>query len=255
MSFIRTEHLKFVVAGALAFVGLLAAGLAWHNSGSRTTVPSTPAPANEPMPIGIGLVSVQDAGVEGIVAHTTEAIGRRAAEASLPHGEAMAADAGEILGAWLGGTSDAYLAYLERNGHQPPPAAVWQDPERRDAAWLKATRLLRKASFDPANTVIRTTFTNGEVVPIAESRVAGWRFNKLSGVRDDLLSDEQLIDLNIEVREVVIPMRSQSLIHGADFNGSLALSYVQDPSTKAWTLVAVSVYDVPMNDTSLIPPF
>lgn len=255
MNFFRTGRWKFVVAGALAFVGLLAATLAWHNNSSRTTVPRTPAPANEPMPLGNGLVSVQDAGVDGIVAQTTEAIGRRAAEAALPQGEAMAADAGEILGAWLGGTSDAYLAYLERNGHEPPPVAVWQDPERRDSVWLRATRLLRKASFDPAKTVIRTTFTNGEVVPVAESRVAGWRFDKLSGVRDPLLSDAQLIDLNIEVREVVIPMRSQSLIHGADFNGSLALSYVQDPLTKAWTLVAVSVYDLPMNDTSLIPPF
>lgn len=255
MNFFRTGHWKFVVAGALAFVGLLAAALAWHNSGGRTTVPSLPAPSDEPMPLGIGLVSVEDAGVDGIVAQTTEAIGRRAAEASLPQGEAMAADAGEILSAWLGGTSDAYLAYLESNGHKPPPAAVWKDPERRDSAWLRATRLVRKASFDPANTVIRTTFFNGEFVPDDQSRLAGWRFDKLTGVRDNLPSAEQLSALNIEVREIVIPMRSQSLIHGADFNGSLALSYVQDPTTRAWTLVAVSVYDVPMNDTSLVPPF
>lgn len=207
------------------------------------------------MPLGIGLVSVQDVGTDGIVAQTTEAIARRVTEAGLPQGEAMAADVGEILGAWLGGTAEDYLAYLQRNGHEPPPAAVWQDPDQRNARWLKATRLVRKASFDPANAVIRTTFTNGEVVPIDESRVAGWRFDKLSGVRDPLLSAEQMSTLDLEVREVVIPMRSQSLVHGAEFNGSLALSYVQDPINKAWTLVAVSVYDVPNGDTSLIPPF
>lgn len=255
MNLIRTGNWKFVVAGALAFVGLMAAVLAWRSSGGRTTVPRTPAPANEPMPSGAGLVSVQDAGVDGIVTQTTEAIARRAAEASLPNAQAIAADAGEILGAWLGGTADAYLAYLERNGHEPPPAGVWQDAERRDRAWLMSTRLLREASYDPAGIVIRTTFANGEAVPIEQSKVAGWRYNKLTGVRDPDVGVEGLADLGIELREVVIPMRSRTLLHGAAFNGSLALSYAQDPTTKAWTLVEVSVYDVPKNDTSLIPPF
>ena len=245
---------RYVVAGALCCIGLLAAVLALNNFQSRTTT-ALPLPGpDDPMPLGLGLISVQDSGVDAVVDQTAGALSRRASEISLPQGEALVADVEGIMRAWLGGSADEYLAYLERNGHEPP-GTVWQDPDRRDSLWLNLTRLLRKSSFDPANTVIRTTFTNGELMPEDQSRVAGWRFDKLSGVRDDMPSVEQLSDLNIEVREVVIPMRSQSLVHEVDFNGSLALSYVQDPTTKAWTLVAVSVYDVPKNDTSLIPPF
>src|SRR5690606_23075677 len=119
----------------------------------------------EPMPVNLSLLSVQEAGVDTIVGQTMEAISRRVTEAALPQGQAIVADAGAIMRAWLGGTADDYLAYLEKNGHKPPSADVWQDPERSTEIWLQMTRFLRTASFDPAETIIRTSFTDGAFVP------------------------------------------------------------------------------------------
>ncbi|MFI4917204.1 MAG: hypothetical protein ACIAS6_11950 [Phycisphaerales bacterium JB060] len=157
----------------------------------------------------------------------------------------------------MGGTADEYLAYLSAAGHEPPPAALWADPQRRAQAWDDSTRALREASFDPSGTIIRTSFADGQAFPDDPPLkvTTGWRFNKLSGQDKDFLSLEELQASEIEIREVHIPMRSESLMHGVKFNGLLALSYVQDPISKAWTLVAVSVYDLPEGDTARIPPF
>ncbi|MCW5756349.1 MAG: hypothetical protein KIT54_03845 [Phycisphaeraceae bacterium] len=235
-------------------MGLLAAILAWNSTRARTTVVAPPQPAHEPEPKGIDLVSVRKAGAEAVVEQTIASLARRVSKAAMPMGDELIADVGTIMHAWLGGSAEDYLAYLEKNGHEPPPVPLWSDPERRGKVWLDMTRWLREASFDPDGTFIRTTFADGKPVPNDQSRVTGWRFNKLPGLTDTPNPD-QIAALDINIQEVLVPMRSRSLMHGADYNGFLALSYVQDPRFKAWTLVAVSVYDVPKNDTAIIPPF
>lgn len=245
---------RYWVAGALCCVGLLAAIVTWNNTRGRTTTAITPPPSSEPAPAGMNLISVRKAGADVVVEQTLSSLARQVSEAALPKGDALIADVGTIMRAWLGGSAEDYLAYLEKNGHEPPPVPLWSDPERRGKVWLEMTRSLREASFDPDGTFIRTTFADGKPVPNDQSRVTGWRFNKLPGLTDTPNPD-QIAALDINIQEVLVPMRSRSLMHGAEYNGFLALSYVQDPRSNAWTLVAVSVYDVPKNDTAIIPPF
>jgi len=242
---------------ALCCAGVFAAVLAMNNVRGRTTVAELALDKDDPMPAGAKLVSVQQAGAQAVVEQAARALSRRVAEASLPDGQSLVSDAGSILNAWLGGSADDYLAYLEGNGHEPPPADLWADPQRRSEAWRDSTRALREASFDPQGAIIRTSFADGRAFPDDPPLkvTTGWRFNKLSGQDKAFLSLEELQASEIEIREVRIPMRSESLMHGVEFNGLLALSYVQDPVSKAWTLVAVSVYDLPEGDTARIPPF
>lgn len=242
------------IAGALCCVGLLAAILAWNSTKARTTVVAPPRPAHEPEPAGIDLVSVRKAGAEAVVEQTIASLARRVSEAAMPKGDELIADVGTIMHAWLGGTAEDYLAYLEKNGHEPPPVPLWSDPERRSKVWLEMTRSLREASFDPSGATMRVTYANGEQVHNEQSRVTGFRFNKLPG-QSDTPNPDQFAALGVDIHEVLVPMRSVGALQDTQFNGYLALSYVQHPRTAAWTLVAVSVYDVPKNDTAIIPPF
>lgn len=250
----RRFQWRYLVAGALCCVGLLAAVLTLNALPGRNTI-STPVPSDEAAPMNVSLLEVEQVGAGVIVEGTVDALSQRLAEVSLPDADGLASDVEAIMRAWLGGTGDDYLAYLDRNGHEPPPAALWKDPQKRNEAWLDATATLREASFDPSGTSIRTSFKDGEGISIDLSRVTGWRFNKLSGQQDATPSLARLSASDIEIREVLVPMRSKSLVHGAEFNGLLAMSYAQDPSTSQWTLVAVSVYDVPNGDTAMVPPF
>ncbi len=253
----QTINWRYAAAGALCCIGLLAAVLAFSNFQSRTTI-ALPAPGpDDPMPLGLGLMSVEDAGVDAVVDQTAEALSRRVAEISLPQGEALVADVEGIMRCWLSGTADEYLAYLEGNGDKPPPVPLWDDPQRRSKEWLESTRALREASFDPSGTIIRTSYEHSELIAddSVSSVTTGWRFNKLSGYDEGYIDLEQVKVPGLVIREIRIPMRSKSLVHGVQFNGLLALSYAQDPSSSQWTLVAVSVYDLPLNDTARIPAF
>lgn len=251
---LRNLSWRHWVAGALCCVGLLAAVLAWNSTGARTTVVVRPPPTDEPEPAGVDLVSVRKAGAEAVVEQTVASLARQVSEAALPKGEALVADVGAIMRAWLGGTAEDYLAYLEKNGHVPPAVPLWSDPERRGKVWLEMTRSLREASFDPSGATTRVTYADGEQVYNEQSRVTGFRFNKLPG-QADTPNPEQFAALGVDIHEVLVPMRSAGLLHDTQFNGYLALSYVQHPRTAAWTLVAVSVYDVPNGETAVIPPF
>lgn len=249
---------RTIVAAAFCCVGLIAAVFTFVRLQGRDTVQVLRSSAeNDVAERSKGFVGIDAVGIDAVVERVSDALSRRAAEALLPDRDALVADAGAILRAWLGGTGDDYLAYLDASGDPPPPAAVWEDPVGRDAAWRNSTRELREARFDPDGVFIHTSYSDG--VPIPDEAMlnglTGWRMDKLSGFDIASPSKDILEASGIEMHEVRIPMRTKGHVGRTDFLGQLSLSYAQDPGTARWKLVAVSVYDIPLGDTARIPPF
>lgn len=242
-----------VTAAALCVVGLVMAVISVVRLGGRDTVTEVRHQSTGAAQV----VGMDAARVDEIAELAAASALARSAEASLPDGDALAADIEEIMRAWLGGTADDYLAYLAAAGDEPPASAVWADPERRNKAWLDSTGPLRASSFDPDRLSIQASVVDGEAqIDEAElNRVTGWRFNKLSGVGDAFLSAEQVKAARMNIHEVQIPMRSKGILNGTEFDGALVLSYMRDPRTSRWTLVAVSIDDVPTGEAARMPPF
>ncbi len=249
---------RTIIAVAFCLTGIIAAVLTFIRFQDRSTIQSRPPIADADVGAqSAGFVGIDDVGVQSLVAMTSEAISRRVKEALLPDGDEITADAGMILQAWLGGTGDDYLAYLEATGDPPPPAPVWDDEEQRNKAWLNSTKELREASFDPDGVSIRASFINGEPNPDEATRnsVTGWRLDKISSFDEASPSAVQLKAAAVEMYEVRIPMRASGFLKKTDFIGQLVLSYTRDPVSSRWALVAVSIYDVPLGDTARTPPF
>lgn len=249
---------RTIVAATFCGVGLIAAVFTVVRLQGRDTVQVLrPAAESDVVERSKGFVGIDGVGVDAVVERVSEALSRRAAEALLPDSDALVADAGAILRAWLGGTGEDYLAYLDASGDPPPPAAVWEDPVRRDAAWRNSTQELREARFDPEGVFIHTSYSDG--VPIPDEAMlnglTGWRMDKLSGFDVASPTKDKLEASGIELHEVRIPMRTRGHVARTDFVGQLSLSYTRDPGTAQWKLVAVSVYDIPLGDTARIPPF
>lgn len=181
----------------------------------------------------------------------------RLSETPLASEQEFEADVHAILHAWLAGSADEYLEYLAAAGHKPPAAAVWDDPERRQAAWLDSTRALREASFDPGGVTVRAAYDHGvaaedERIPFAR----GSRYDKLTGISDAVPSSDFIQARGLTVQEVRIPVRLKAL-DGQAFNGLLALAYGWDATRSRWSLVEVTVYGVPtrVGGGARIPPF
>lgn len=242
-----------VTAAALCVVGLAVAVISVVRLGGRDTVTEV----RDRSAVTARVVGIHAARVDEVADGVRAGVALRAAESSLPDADALAADAEEILRAWLDGTADDYLAYLAAAGDEPPASAVWSDPERRDKAWLDSTGPLRASSFDPDRLSIQASVVDGETDTddAVRNRVTGWRFDKLSGVGDAFLTAEQVKSARMNIHEVRIPMRSKGIHNGTEFDGSLVLSYMRDPRTSRWTLVAVSIDDVPTGDAARTPPF
>lgn len=268
-------HWRMVVAVTLCVVGLVAALVSVDRLGGRNTVTVA-----RPQSAGAARAGGMDgARADEIADGVQEGVSAGASEASLPDADALAEDTGQILRAWLGGTGDDYLAYLAASGDEPPPAAVWADPSRRNKAWLDSTGPLRASSFYPDEVSIRASVVDGEPVPDeptpreaehltdsvvdeedeldepARSRATGWRFDKLSGVDKAFLSDEQVKIARMNIYEVRVPMRSKGIINDTEFDGLLVLSYTRDQRTSRWTLIAVSICDIPNGEAARTPSF
>lgn len=253
MKRLHFHNWRMVTAAALCVVGLSVAVISVVRLGGRDTVTEI----RDQSAGAARVVGIDAARVDEVADGVRAGVALRAGEASLPDADALAADAEEILRAWLDGTADDYLAYLEGAGDEPPASAVWADPQRREKAWLDSTGPLRASSFDPDQLSIRAGVVDGEAtIDEAElNRVTGSRFNKLSGVDDAFLSAEQVKSARMNIHEVRIPMHSKGILNGTEFDGALVLSYMRDPRTSRWTLVAVSVDDVPTGEAARMPPF
>jgi len=251
----KQHHWRIAIASILCGVGLFSAGLAVVRLGGRTTYTVARDDGGNVGASAVGLLSA--ARVDDIAHRAEAAVSAQAAEASLPDADVLSEDVGSILRAWLGGTGDSYLDYLAAAGDSPPPSAVWEDPDRRNKAWLDSTSQLRKSSFNPEQLTIRASVVDGESVPdeSARNRVSGSRFDKLSGVDEAFLSPDQIEAAGMNIHEVRVPMRSEGILANTEFDGLLVLSYVRDPKNSRWTLVSVSIYDVPSGDTARTPPF
>ena len=249
----RKSHWRIISAAIVCGIGLSLAVIAFVRLGGRDTV----AVAHHDQDGNIRIDGMDAARADEIIDRAKTAVLARSAELSLPDTEALADDVGVILQAWLVGTGDDYLAYLAASGDDPPDAPVWSDPDRRNKAWLDATRELRASSFDPDRLNIRASVVDGvaKTDQLALNRVTGWRFDKLSGVDDAYLSATQVQAAQMNIQEVRIPMHSKGILKDTEFDGLLVLSYARDPRTSQWTLIAVSVYDVPQGDTARTPPF
>lgn len=242
-----------VVAAALCGVGLVATVLAVVRLGGRDTVTTAQSP-----PAG----AARAGGIHGeradeIADRVNAEVFAYAASTSLPDADALAADAGSILRAWLGGTRDDYLAYLAASGDMPSAPAVWADPERGNKAWLDATGPLRGSIFYLDGVSVQASVVDG-VAKLDEpprSTLTKWRFDKLSGVDDAVFSTEQIKAARMNIHEVRIPMRSKGIVSNTVFDGLLVLSYTRDPRTSQWTLISVSICDFPNGETSRIPSF
>lgn len=251
MKRLHFHNWRMVTAATLCVVGLGVAVISVVRLGGRDTVTEIRSESTGTARV----VGIDAARVDEVADGVRARVALRAAEASLPDAEALAADAGEIMRAWLGGTADDYLAYLAGAGDEPPASAVWADPQRREKAWLDSTAPLRASSFDPDRLSIHASVVDGEADEEERNRVTGWRFDKLSGVDSSFLTAEQIKSARIDIQEVRVPMHSKGILNGTEFDGALVLSYMRDPRTSRWTLVAVSVDDVPTGEAARMPPF
>ena len=247
---------RTIIALAIGAIGITAAVIAIRNIQPReTTTILRPTPDANVEQQAEGFLTIDAAGADTIVGRVEQAIASKASE--VPDGDQIAADASQILTAWLTGSGNDYLAYLAAAGHPPPPADLWNDPQRRDAAWLDSTSKLRHAAFDPDGVTVGLSTISGEAEPDAAARngVTGWRLNKLSGfdAADPITNATKMRGLT--AREVRIPMHTTGFKEDTELIGQLSLTYARDPETTEWTLVAVSVFDIPLGETARTPPF
>lgn len=251
----RFPNWRLWTAIVLCAAGVLAAVMAISNSRPRVTIATSGADGPNLRLPASGLVGVRTEGADFVVDRITATLKQRVSAAALPQGEQLVSDADRILRAWFGGDAQAYLTYLRDNGHTPPPAPLWTDPEQREKLWTSATEALREARFDPDGITVRSSFENGEAILNELKTTTSWRFDKLSEHDSAFPDRDHLKRLGVTIREILVPMRTTGLSYGATYDGLLALSYVRDSGSGRWTLVAVSVYGLPEDDTARLPPF
>lgn len=245
-------------AAVLCCIGLVAALFALYRLRPREVLMTGGAPSTRAMIASAGLVALEDTGVGEMIERISASLDSRLTEKPLAGGQDLEADVRAILHAWLSGSADDYIEYLAAAGQKPPSASVWDDRERREAAWLDSTQALREASFDPGGVAVRAAYDHGvaakdERIPFA----SGSRYDKLPGINSAYLSPEAIQAAGLSVQEVRIPVQLKEL-NGRPFNGLLGLSYGWDGAKSRWSLVAVTVYGVPTDPGSggiRIPPF
>lgn len=256
----RRSGIPILIAGAFAGAGLLVLGLAFSRFGGRETVQTEADFPADTVSSASNLdqyVRVGPENLDALTADITDSIAFQTAKIGIVDGDAIAEDAGTIIRAWLGGSAEDYIAYLDQAGHRPPPAAVWQDPETSRAAWESSIQELRNASFDPTRIDMKASFERGLPAKMGEptKSVTGWRMDKLSGFDTAAPPGDQIAASGTDVFEIRIPMRAMGIRQNSEYLGSLGMSYSKDPATESWTLVAVSVYDLPQDDIARVPPF
>lgn len=241
----------------LVCIGLAAALFAVNKLRPRAVVVTGGPPSGPAIAPSKGLAALKATGASEMIDQISASLHSSLSATPLASGQGLEADVRAILHAWLAGSADDYLEYLAAAGHKQPAAAVWDDPERRQTAWLNSTRALREASFDPGGVIVRAAYDHG--VAAEDERISfarGSRYDKLTGIRDAAPSSDFIKARGLTVQEVRIPIRLKAM-DGQAFDGLLALAYGWDATRSRWSLVAVSVYGVPTRagGATRIPPF
>lgn len=243
------------VATAVCFAGVLAAAVAWSRS-RPVEVVRTGASAADAVEPSTTLVSVAQVGADDLARRTASALAAELMLAGIPKQDVLIKDAESILLAWLSGTGEDYLAYLDGTGVSPP-SPRWLETEFANARWADATEAIRTASFDPEGLTFRTSFRNGEEIPSGERYARSWgsRFDKITGISTAAVENDDLRRAEITMHEVRIPMRMWTIGKEQEIDALLGLSYGWDKQRSTWALVAVTIYGVPNGTAVRLPPF
>lgn len=243
------------LAVAVCLGGIAAAYFAWSGSRPREVARTSASLADAVSPAK-NLVTVEQGGVEELIARTLTAVAADLNLAGLPKQDVLAGDVEAILRAWWSGTGEDYLAYLSKAG-VPPPSARWSDIETANAMWAESTAAIRAASYDPEGTRFRTTFRDGQQVPNDERYARSWgsRFDKITGISSAAVEAEDLRRAGLTMHEVRIPMRMSTIRGDLEIDALLGLSYGWDARRSTWALVAVTIYGVPNGHGVRLPPF
>lgn len=201
-------------------------------------------------------VSVRKDGAEAVAVAARARVLSVAESLNMKNADELAADLGEIVLAWFGGTGDDYLAYLAERGHEPPPADFWNDPAKANERWKNVIKYFGEVSIDPGGIKIVERFTDGREVTMKQPRSSShaWRYDKLSVLSENYTTDDIAIRANLTVREIEIPIRMDGY-SGEQFEGQLGLTYAWDKGTRAWVLVRVAIFDYPNGEAVVLPPF
>jgi len=235
--------------------GSLAAYIAWSGTRPRQVV-GPGVTAAEAVAPSTNLVSVAQIGANDLTRRAVSALADKLVRTGIPKQDVLSNDVESILGAWLSGTGEDYLAYLDGAG-VPPPSPRWFDTEFANTMWSDSTAAVRLASFDPEGVTFQTSFRDGQEIPTGERYARSWgsRYDKITGISTASVETEDIRRAELTMHEVRIPMRMWTIGEEQEIDALLGLSYGWDRQRSTWALVALTIYGVPNGTAVRLPPF